>query len=348
MKVPGKAFSTMTFTIGFGLCAVFIAQSCSKSSGGSSSKPTTATSEGKDVTQAFTLEVSGGSVDIPEGAFEEGTEVTFAVGTRPDEFDEDYTAASGVLEISAVNSSDEKLEVALAPYTLNLSVSGATGLADVEETNENICVLIKGEDGELRRWANADITIDEDKGTLAVDSIWLGTFQALYCGDDAFTDVPQVNEDGTDVIEEEVVVERTSSATTDGTCNDLTNQSATQTANEVFVTVPTGTGGTITDGTYKLVEFNIYDGSSITPISTFAFTIEITAGNELQFVGSNDGGTDYHSSFTFAPSGTATNLDSTCTTAAETEIVWDSYTAGDTSITFYSSTSAAEAVFEML
>ena len=76
-------------------------------------------SEGKDVTQPFTLAIEGAAVDVPAGAFEAGSKVDLRAATAPAEFAADgVTEASKTIEIAGTDAAGAAIAQAKAPMTM--------------------------------------------------------------------------------------------------------------------------------------------------------------------------------------------------------------------------------------
>ena len=105
---------------------------------------------------------------------------------------------------------------------------------------------------------------------------------------------------------------------------------------QVATATPTGTGGTILAGKYLLTKIEGYTGNGLGALDlkqTLVF-----CANAAVFVSENTKKpTPAHKNFTVAPSGTAINITTTCSTEVpDTNIPYDSYTATSSSVTFYS------------
>lgn len=157
--------------------------SCGEGNGDGTAKEETASSDGKDVTQPFTLAVAGANVDVPGGAFEAGTKVDVVPGTAPAQFaaNPEATSASAAIEIKATNAAGTAVTQAKVPLTVALDVGAPAALLGVEATPANLCVFGFSAEGKFLVWRNAALkAAAADKAGFL--SIWLGVFQAYYCG----------------------------------------------------------------------------------------------------------------------------------------------------------------------
>lgn len=329
-----KDMAALVFAVGVGGTALFF--SCGKSD--SSDDETTATSEGKDVTQAFTMAIKTASVDFPASALDAGTKVEMkSTTTAPTEFAADGVSnASAPMILSAIDAKGAAVAQAKAPMTIALSLETTpAGLADVEKLAANICILSKGADAVVRKWINKNLTIDAATGKITFKGIWFGTFQALYCGEN-FADIAVVNAEGTDVEKKETDTStETNTATTtptgtntatitntntntntntaDVTCNTVVNNA---TAIVVPATpdaspMPEPQGGILIDGHYELVGIQTYEGVDQLPQGTVKDSFDLY-GLTMQYVSESSGQPVSRETFTIAPSSPALNSTRIC------------------------------------
>jgi hypothetical protein len=119
-----------------------------------------------------------------------------------------------------------------------------------------------------------------------------------------------------------------------GTCNALANSASDVPITVDTVAIPTGTGGTIADGTYHITEVRTYQGSPLTAL-TFNQTIVISGtGMHYELVANDSDKPEFHESATITstPSGTI-SIDETCTTEQNyTPIPYTSFTASGTTL----------------
>lgn len=315
-----------------GLAATIAVSSCSSKSSSSSSTPvTSASSEGKDVTQPFTIEIQGALLDFPAGTLDAETKVEVSAAEQPTEFAVDgVTTASDAVKVVATNAEGGSLNKAKAPFSLQLDIAAPAALADVEKTNANLCVLGKDSDDVVRRWPNSVLTINEDTKKVKFPLIWFGTVQLLYCGD-KFADLPEVNAEGSGVVTQDPPAQ-------DENCNTLVN-GATQIQTNDGGQLPNGTGGTILDGTYHATSFIAHASSPIQVNQPVKETIQIFEnGTKMQIVYEDFGDPVVRATFTLAPDGTSPHVTRTCSTVEEDLGTYKSYTATDTTFILYNST----------
>jgi hypothetical protein len=128
------------------------------------------------------------------------------------------------------------------------------------------------------------------------------------------------------------------SSTSDGAasmCNTLDNVGEVITPTVVATATPTGTGGSIAQGTYKLTNITVYMGGLVSPTATLKQTINVN-GMTGQLV-SAEGSNTYHKTFTVNPVGNDPVLVQTCSSrVGDIPIPYKSYTATSTSLIFYS------------
>jgi hypothetical protein len=118
-------------------------------------------------------------------------------------------------------------------------------------------------------------------------------------------------------------------------CNTIVQGGTLKTGVAHAGALPTGTGGTIADGRYLLTSIDTYTGSPVAGVQLNQ-TLEL-CGGAGQLVGDEPGKPQYRKSFSFAPSGIAPNVTTTCSTQMpDTNVPYTSYTATTTDITFYS------------
>lgn len=105
---------------------------------------------------------------------------------------------------------------------------------------------------------------------------------------------------------------------------------------QVATATPTGTGGTIADGKYLITKLEGYTGNGLGALG-LKQTLVFCANVGIFVSESSNKPAAVHKNFTVAPSGTAINVTTTCSTEVpDTNIPYDSYTATSSSITFYS------------
>lgn len=130
----------------------------------------------------------------------------------------------------------------------------------------------------------------------------------------------------------------TSGQDSGGECNALTN-----TASDVQITddtgaIPTGTGGTIADGTYHLTEVRAYQGSPLKGIVFKQSAVISGGGKHAEIVANDSDKPEFHESDTLAPSGAAITVTQTCTTEQNaTPIPYDSFKVEGNALTLFCS-----------
>ncbi len=347
-----KGLVALVFVAGIGASAAFF--SCGKSDSDSSDDDD-ASSEGKDVTQAFRLAIKGASVEFPAGSLDAGSKVEIKTGTAPSEFAaEGVTGASATIEIAGTDAASAALAQVKAPMTVALDITAAAALADVEKTTANLCVLGKGQDGILRKWINQVLKVDSTTNKVKFPALWLGTFQALYCGEN-FAKVPAVNAEGTAVTEVDTntntstatkTVTDTSTNTNTGTvtdtlsttpCNTVVNDAPQINAQASGAAAPAAVGGTVLDGTYFLTSVVAYTGSPIQAGFTFKSTMVVT-GAAAEISSENTGDDPDTETFVLTPVGTDPNVARSCHTKDEPLADYSGYTVNGNNLTFYVST----------
>lgn len=182
-----------------GAAGAILFQSCGTGDGGGEdgNKQEEQTTEGKDVTKPFTIAIAGAAVDVPEGVFETGTKLSVKSADAPAEFaaNADASAASKPVQLAATDANGAAISEAKAPFTLAIDLAAA-GLAPVEKTLENLCVLNKGVDNVIRVWRAASLA-SATAAQVKILTKWMGVYMALYCGKDTFADAAAVNKEGT-------------------------------------------------------------------------------------------------------------------------------------------------------
>jgi hypothetical protein len=164
----------VAFTMGITGSVLFF--SCGREEDSSTSGSSeTMTSAGKDVTQAFQLEVTGATLDAASGTFGAGTRAALSTAGSPTEFTSNpaVTPVSGAVIAQATDANGSPLQKAKLPFALTLTKSADAG--------ENLCVLGLGADHVLRRW-KLDALASNTETAVSFKTIWLGTYQALQCG----------------------------------------------------------------------------------------------------------------------------------------------------------------------
>ena len=180
--------------VAVGVTATLLFFSCGKGSDSGDGNGDTATSDGKDVTKAFTLAITGAQLDMPAGDMVAGAKISLATTTVPAEISAVADASPASIAIQIAGSLADGTAVAQlpAPFSVSLDISPTAALTAVEKTNANLCVVAKGIDNTLKVWRFASLAVDEATKKVVFHSIWLGAFRALYCGD-TFKDVAEVN-----------------------------------------------------------------------------------------------------------------------------------------------------------
>ncbi|MEO7092566.1 MAG: hypothetical protein ABI175_04895 [Polyangiales bacterium] len=103
-------------------------------------------------------------------------------------------------------------------------------------------------------------------------------------------------------------------------------------------TIPTGTGGTFSDGTYKMTEFKAYPGSAIKSI-VFKQTITLSeGGTKGELVANDSDKPEFRTNFAITTT-PKVKFTETCSTETGGEIPYTSYTATATTFTMYAETS---------
>jgi hypothetical protein len=160
----------------------------------SASKNTKASSQSSVTsdTEATFIELKRGAakgttVDIPPGSLALGTDVSLSEVDSPEEFNvEGVDEASAAIEVSAVGADGQAVTELSAPMTIAIPyVSGASlmALAGVAKTGDNLCALLKSPSG-LFLWRRSSLSIDEEKKKASFQSLNLGIFKLVYCGNE--------------------------------------------------------------------------------------------------------------------------------------------------------------------
>lgn len=351
-------FVAFVLMAGIGTSLAVFSCGTAKTSSSAETSSTTASSDGKDVTQAFTLEVTTASVAFPAGALDAGAVVKFGAADAPAEFTAGGVAAeSAAIEISAVDANAKNIAEAKAPFTLAINLNDAAALADAA-TTEGLCVLGKDSAGTLRRWPFNVLSVNEGKRVVKFPSLWFGVFQAVNCGD-KFQELAAVNAAGTEATAPAkdagsgsasasasgeasgsgTGTAEASASTADPNCNEIDNVGPSIAIENIEGETPTGTGGTIADGTYIATNFSVYSGSLLQPGSTIKDNAIISGGGTVINIVSEDMGNPLtRETFSIAPNGIVPNLKRTCTTHQDTTVTYTSYTATKSAVTFYCAT----------
>ncbi len=118
-------------------------------------------------------------------------------------------------------------------------------------------------------------------------------------------------------------------------CNAQQNVGLPVVLAPVATDVPTGTGGTMVDGRYVLTSFVGYPGNPLIVGQTMRQTL-VLCGGTGQFVEGLTGAAPTFKNFSITTSGTAPTITTLCTSMADTNIPYASYTATATTVSFYS------------
>ena len=156
-----------------------------------------------DASAPTTLEIADGSaegtaIEIPPDSLPTGARVSLDRVDQPGDFitsdgaGNAVVSASAPIGIAATSSSGEAITQFASPMTIaipyeqNVSLFLETlHLAEVEKTTDNLCVFLKATGGELYLWRKSAITIDGDKKVAKFQSLYPGTYQLMYCGNEA-------------------------------------------------------------------------------------------------------------------------------------------------------------------
>ena len=123
-----------------------------------------------------------------------------------------------------------------------------------------------------------------------------------------------------------------------GMCNSVVNIGTATPITTMASPTPTGVGGTIVDGIYKLTEFKTYTGSGISGI-IFRSTIELSdGGTKAAQVAQNSDKPEFRSNETIVTAGSAVTITKTCNTETPPVLIpYNSFTATTTTLTLYCS-----------
>lgn len=146
------------------------------------------TTDISDVSVPGTLEISSGAavgtkLDFQANSFPAGTKVSVKATAKPDEFSiiDDELSASAPIEIKATADGSE-LSAASNPMTLAIPITpSSTALSLVDKVESNLCVTLKSVSG-LFVWRFSDLTVDSAAKKISLKTLYLGVFQASYCG----------------------------------------------------------------------------------------------------------------------------------------------------------------------
>jgi hypothetical protein len=132
-------------------------------------------------------QAKGTTIEIPPGSLAIGTDVSMAEVNAPDEFSGTSMAgASAAVEISAVDADGKSVAELSAPMTIAIPYSGGAalmGLTGVDRSGDNLCALLKSATG-LYLWRRAALAIDTEARKASFQSMNLGVFQLVYCGNE--------------------------------------------------------------------------------------------------------------------------------------------------------------------
>lgn len=190
-----------------GLCLVGLLPACHVGAQSSSTAAALTTSTTTKTTKATsgtatTLSISSGSasgteVTLPADAVAAGTSVSLAQSTAPNEFSSlPYSAASVPISLSGKDSSGAAVSKLLHPMTMTLSISSSALALAVEKTNANICVVAKTVATDRFVWRNSKLTIAS--GKVRFTSMYMGTYQLIYCGSESVSGFADAEESVTD------------------------------------------------------------------------------------------------------------------------------------------------------
>jgi hypothetical protein len=112
-----------------------------------------------------------------------------------------------------------------------------------------------------------------------------------------------------------------------GACTNLSNTGTVVDLNAVNDDLPPGTGGTVLDGTYDIVEARLYQGLAGVPGltgTTYQGSIRITGPTfeRVVIVRTAAGPSETRSTGTFAASGTSATIGLTCPVAAQEQLAY--------------------------
>jgi len=122
----------------------------------------------------------GSKISIPPGAVAVGTQVTMQKVADDPAFEIGALSASSTVEIKAVGQNGLPIEKSAQPMTVALSID--TGLALLESSNNDMCVLLKTLSGKQIVWRRALLTVDEKARKISLQTLFFGKYKAVYCG----------------------------------------------------------------------------------------------------------------------------------------------------------------------
>lgn len=146
---------------------------------------------------------SGTEVSLPDGSLAEGAELSLDRVDAPQEFsdavsesaDAGVRTASPVISVSA--SKDGTSVSPEAPMTLSIPYSGLSlKLTGINQTSENLCVILKNQNNKLFIFRNKLLSIDTSARKVSFRSHYFGLYQLLYCGDTALSHFSDAGEEG--------------------------------------------------------------------------------------------------------------------------------------------------------
>ncbi len=125
----------------------------------------------------------GTEVIIPPGALAVGSSVSVEATDTPSEFSalEDVGEASAAIEVAAIDPDGNPVTELSTPMTIQIPYGGETSLLQVEESEDNLCALLKSDAG-FFLWRRSSLTIDSASKKASFKSKNLGVFQLVYCG----------------------------------------------------------------------------------------------------------------------------------------------------------------------
>lgn len=134
---------------------------------------------------------TGTAASFPAGAIPAGSSLTVVPTAPPAEFAAltELSVASGAVEVTATGPSGEALASPAAPGSIVLFLDAspaALALHDIGVKAADLCALGLTSDGKKLVYRHASLAaVDLAAKTATFRSPWFGTFQIVYCGDEA-------------------------------------------------------------------------------------------------------------------------------------------------------------------
>lgn len=130
---------------------------------------------------------TGSKITVPPGVVAAGGEVTMEKAPQPGEFAAiAATPGSDPVAIVAKDAGGASIERATVPMTLDIALGDAALMLAPEAKAENLCVVLKSTSAKLYVWRRAALAkVDEAARIVTLQTVFFGTYQVVYCGQEA-------------------------------------------------------------------------------------------------------------------------------------------------------------------